>query len=397
VSASIDVTYDAHGMPARPARQTARAWAFAFGLAFAGTALAMPTPASAQGDPRPQRTTGPVTEVPIHDPVLIRQGGSYYLFGTGRGIAVWASDDRENWRRLDPVFTAAPAWVAELLPEFRNDIWAPDIFEHNGTYYLYYSVSAFGRNNSAIGVATNSTVDPSDPTFKWVDHGIVVQSVPGRDMWNAIDAHLVLDDDGTPWMSFGSHWGGLKLVKMDTSLTRIAEPQEWRTIAARHRYWKLDDRDAGDSANPELDYESLYPTRILEMNRASQSGAIEAPVIFRKNGWYYLFASWDRCCRGANSTYKLVVGRSRDIQGPYVDREGENLLHGGGSLVVHGFAESDRWAAGGHNDVVTVDGADYLVFHAYDKADEGRSKLLLREILWDEYGWPSVQLNRDRR
>lgn len=374
----------------RPNRPSVRAApAVAFVLAIAGTSLA----AHASAQPSQAPPTGPVTDVPIHDPVLTRQDGSYYLFGTGRGIAAWASDDLESWRRLDPVFNDAPAWVAPMLPEFRNHIWAPDIFEHGGTYYLYYSVSAFGRNTSAIGVATNATLDPSDASFRWVDHGMVVQSVPGRDMWNAIDPHLVLDEEGTPWMSFGSHWDGIKLVKMDTTLTSIAEPQEWWTIAARHRYWKLDERDAGDSANPELNYENLYSERLVAMNQASFSSAVEAPTIFRKDGWYYLFVSWDRCCRGVNSTYKVVVGRARDIRGPYVDREGESMVHGGGTLVVDGYASSERWAAGGHNDVVTFDGVDYLVFHAYDATDEGRSKLLVREIQWDEHGWPTVAVD----
>jgi arabinan endo-1,5-alpha-L-arabinosidase len=131
------------------------------------------------------------------------------------------------------------------------------------------------------------------------------------------------------------------------------------------------------------------------MNRASQSGAIEAPTIFSKDGWYYLFASWDRCCRGANSTYKVVIGRAREIQGPYLDREGEKMEHGGGSSVVLGLGESARWAAGGHNDVVTLDGTDYFVFHAYDKSDEGRSKLLIRRVQWDAFGWPTVEVDRD--
>jgi len=331
-------------------------------------------------------------DVPIHDPVLIEAEGSYYLFGTGRGIAVWASEDLTSWRSLGRVFSDTPPWVRDLLPRFDGNIWAPDIFRYEDTYYLYYSVSAFGRNTSAIAVATNPTLDPEDPDFGWTDHGMVVQSVPGRDMWNAIDPHLVLDEDGTPWMSFGSHWGGIKLVRMDPGLLRIAEPQEWRTIAARHRYWKLDERDAGDSANPELDYQNLYSGKILEMNRASESGAIEAPVIFRRGGYYYLFASWDRCCRGLESTYKVVVGRARDILGPYLDREGEAMVHGGGTLVVYGFGGGGRWVAGGHNDVISVDGTDYLVFHAYDATDEGRSKLLIERIEWDPFGWPSVTL-----
>ena len=381
------------GVAATPGFGGARvaAGASLVGLAFVVLGLTLP-PLSPLAAQRPETPTGPVMEPPIHDPVMIEEDGTYYLFGTGRGIEIWMSDDLETWHRNEPVFADSPPWVLGMLPDFRNTIWAPDIFEHDGTYYLYYSVSAFGRNNSAMGVATNTTLDPADPAYRWVDRGKVIQSVPGRDMWNAIDAHLVRDADGDPWMSFGSHWGGIKLVRMHPSLTRVAEPEEWHTIAARHRYWKLDERDAGDSANPELDYDALYPERVLELNRASENGAIEAPVIFRKDGWYYLFVSWDRCCRGSESTYKVVVGRSRDIEGPYLDREGENLEWGGGTLVIQGFGESERWAAGGHNDTVTLDGVDYLVFHAYDTEDEGRSKLVLREIRWDPYGWPTVDI-----
>jgi arabinan endo-1,5-alpha-L-arabinosidase len=330
------------------------------------------------------------TDVVTHDPVMIRQDDTYYLFATGNGVAVWSSKDMRSWRPEPPVFAAAPAWAAGVAPGFRNHIWAPDIYHHEGRYYLYYSVSAFGRNTSAIGVATNRTLNRQDPEFRWVDHGIVVRSVPGRDMWNAIDPHVMHDETGRPWMSFGSHWGGMKLVRLSEDLLRVAQPEEWYTISARHRYWKLDDRDAGDSANPELKYDSIYPAAILAMNRASQNGAIEAPFIFRKNGYYYQFVSWDRCCRGAESTYKVVVGRSRDITGPYLDREGEDMRFGGGTLVTRGFAESARWAAGGHNSTYTFDGKDYLVFHAYDALDDGKPKLVIREIEWDRAGWPSV-------
>ena len=122
------------------------------------------------------------------------------------------------------------------------------------------------------------------------------------------------------------------------------------------------------------------------------NGAIEAPYLFDRNGWYYLFVSWDRCCSGLESTYKVVVGRSQDIRGPYLDRTGENMAWGGGSLVIQGLGtEGSRWAAGGHNDAVTLNGTDYLVFHAYDRTDDGASKLVIREIQWDPYGWPTVE------
>lgn len=334
-------------------------------------------------------------DIGVHDPSMIKHDDRYYMFHTGRGISNWVSRDMINWIRLDPVFESAPEWTQDVVPEFENHIWAPSISFHNGTYYLYYSVSSFGRNNSAIGLVTNQTLNPDDPEFEWEDQGIVIESVPGRDMWNAIDATLSFDEDGTPWLAFGSHWMGIKLVQLEDDLKTVAitpEGNEWYTIAERHRYWKLDERDAGDSANPELDYDDLYPNAILDLNRQSENGAIEAPFIFKKGDYYYLFVSWDRCCRGENSTYKVVVGRSTDITGPYLDKAGQRMDYGGGSLVVKG---NDEYAAVGHNSVYTFDGTDYLVAHGYDLSDEGRSKLVILEVTWDDDGWPVVDLDED--
>lgn len=94
---------------------------------------------------------------------MIKQDDIYYLFCTGRGISVWSSKDMRNWEREDPGFGEAPGWTDTVVPGLKNHIWAPDITYRNGTYYLYYSVSAFGKNTSAIGVATNSTLDSDDP------------------------------------------------------------------------------------------------------------------------------------------------------------------------------------------------------------------------------------------
>ena len=317
---------------------------------------------------------GPVAaqhlEVRVHDPVMVEADGTYYLFNTGRGIGVMASEDMETWERLPPVFEEPPAWALEMIPRFRGHIWAPDISYHDGTYYLYYSASSFGSNNSAIGVATNTTLDPDDPAFEWVDHGPVVRSVRGRDMFNAIDPNLVEDDDGNAWLTFGSFWNGIKLFRLADDRLAPADPpeREWHTVASRHRYWKLDEADAGDTL----------------------SSAIEAPFIFRKDGWYYLFASWDRCCQGVNSTYKIVVGRARQVTGPYLDRTGEPMRLGGGTLVVKG---DSAWAGVGHNAAYTFDCTDYLVFHGYDISDNGRSKLWIEEITWDQEGWPHVTLD----
>ncbi len=303
-------------------------------------------------------------DIRVHDPVMIKEGNTYYLFCTGRGISVYSSKDMKNWTSQKPVFDEPPQWAVDAVPGYRGHTWAPDIAFHNGLYYLYYSVSAFGKNTSCIGLATNKTLNPESPDFKWTDHGKVIQSVPGRDLWNAIDPNLAFDDDGQPWLTFGSFWSGMKLVKMNENLKEVAEPQVWHTLSKRPRDFKRDDYDPGE-------------------------GAVEAPFIFKKNGKYYLFVSFDYCCRGVESTYKIVVGRADSIQGPYLDKEGLQMDHGGGSLVLQGNA---AWHGVGHNSAYTFDGKDYLVFHGYDASDEGRPKLIIREMTWDKEGWPVVVL-----
>ncbi len=303
-----------------------------------------------------------VSDIRVHDPVMARQDGTYYLFCTGFGISVYASTDLQNWERLKPVFENPPQWAVDAVKGFRGHIWAPDISFRNGKYYLYYSVSAFGKNTSCIGLATNTTLDPNDPEFKWEDHGKVVESVPGRDLWNAIDPNLIVDEEGTPWLTFGSFWRGMKLFRLNEEQSAPAEPQEWHTVAARPRDYYTEDNLAGE-------------------------GAIEAPFIFRKNGYYYLFVSYDYCCRGLESNYKIMVGRSEKVTGPYLDKRGRNMVHGGASLVLEGNKD---WPGVGHNSVYTFDGKDYLVYHGYDAAENGRSKLIINELSWDEEGWPLV-------
>jgi len=209
----------------------------------------------------------------VHDPVMIRQDSTYYIFCTGWGISVLSSKDMKHWKQQSPVFAKAPEWAVQTIPGFRGHIWAPDISYHNGQYYLYYAASAFGKNTSAIGVATNKTLDTTSKDFKWVDHGKVVQSVPNRDMWNAIDPNLIVDEGNTPWLVFGSFWNGIKMVKLNSDLLTIAQPEQWYTVASRKRDYILPDSVAGDAA-------------------------IEGPFIFKKDKYYYLFVSFDYCCRG---------------------------------------------------------------------------------------------------
>jgi arabinan endo-1,5-alpha-L-arabinosidase len=315
-----------------------------------------------------------VADVPIHDPVMIRQDGTYYAFATGQGIAVWSSRDRVHWRREPPVFAAPPAWAVEAVPTFRGHIWAPDISYHDGRYYLYYAVSAFGKNTSCIGVATNVTLDPRAPDFQWVDHGKVIQSVPGVTNWNAIDPNLITAADGTPYLAFGSFWDGLKLAKLTPDRLHVAQPlDELPTIASRKT----------DPAAPN-------PPALAGNPTDAGGNAIEAPFIFPHGGYYYLFASIDYCCKGAASTYKMIVGRAKELPGPYVDAAGVPLTRGGGTILLAG---DERWHGVGHCGVYDFDGVTYLIFHGYDATAHGQAKLRIEKLQWDDAGWPRVALS----
>ncbi|WP_192349930.1 family 43 glycosylhydrolase [Algoriphagus sp. Y33] len=300
-----------------------------------------------------------------HDPVMIKQDSLYYLFMTHGGIA--KSSDMKNWTRIDP----APRnleWVTQdMVPGYRGGFWAPDIQYYNGLYYLYYSPSAFGKNTSAIGVMTNKTLHQDDTDYKWEDQGMILQSIPGRDFWNAIDANVLFVEENSGetvgWLSFGSFWGGLKLVKLAPDMMSLAEPQEWYGIAQQERSFGRPDHNGGN-------------------------GAIEAPFIYHRDGYFYLFASIDYCCRGLESTYKTIVGRSKDVRGPYLDKSETAMFAGGGELIA---GETDNYAGIGHCSVYDFDGKAYFVAHGYDKQDNGRSKLIINEIQWDVDGWPSIE------
>ena len=345
-------------------------------------------PQGQNGGPRPQGQGGQRRpEMPVesdypqaHDPVVAECDGKFYVFTTGFGVSIMVSDDMKVWKNAGSVFQNPPQWALDSVPGYRGHTWAPDILYHNGTWYLYYSCSSFGKNSSAIGVATNKTLNQDDPDYKWVDHGMVIASTPGKDDWNAIDPNAVIDDDGNAWLCFGSFWSGIKMVKLDATLTKVDESQPLISLCYRPANTLPDYDEKNDSALKLDERGDIYNPG---------NGAVEAPFIYKKLGWYYLFVSYDLCCRGEKSTYKVVVGRSKDVKGPYVDKNGKPLMEGGGTIVVQGNA---RYAGAGHSATVDFGGWDYLFFHAYDMQDASRSHLIIREIDWDEDNWPSVKL-----
>lgn len=293
----------------------------------------------------------------VHDPALIKEGKNYYLVSTGAGVPIRCSADMREWEFCGRVSSGYPDWVGAAVPGVR-DLWAPDISLYSGKYHLYYSGSSFGSNRSVIGLATNVTLDSKDARYNWVDQGEVIASRPGND-YNAIDPNLALDRNGQPWLSFGSFWSGIQLVKIDAATGKPAPGAELISIAS----------------NPGSD-------------------AIEAPFIVQREDYYYLFVSHDFCCQGVESTYKIKMGRAKEITGPYVDREGKPLLGGGGTLV---YAGSTRWRGPGHNAIWIENDTYYLVYHSYDAQAMGEPTLRIEKLFWDDAGWawsPSALLGK---
>lgn len=288
----------------------------------------------------------------VHDPHIIREGDSYYIFSTGPGIPMRRSEDLFHWQVIGRVFAEVPQWARDAVPSVKS-VWAPDISYFNGQFHLCYSISTFGRIRSCIGLATNKTLDPQSKDYRWVDHGKVIESRPGRDDWNAIDANLVLDPENHPWLAFGSFWSGIKLLALD--------PQSGKPLAP--------------------------PASTLAIASRPGSKAIEGAFIVRKHAFYYLFVSFDLCGRGIDSTYRIMVGRSRDLKGPYRDRSGKAMMDGGGTLVL---ASHDHVRGPGHNSVLLDGKRDWLVHHYYDARASGVPTLQIRPLLWADDGWPLV-------
>lgn len=334
-------------------------------IAFLIASLAaIPVATTADPAPQPQsineRMNGDI--VPVHDPAIINGGDSFYVFSTsqvreGKGlIHIRSSKDLANWKFVGSVFPQIPEWASRDVPKAEG-IWAPDISYVNGQYRLYYAVSTFGSNTSVIGLATNTTLDPAAPGYAWKDEGEVFHS----DRWddfNAIDPNFIADADGGQWLAFGSFWTGIKLIRLDPATGKASTTdKKVYSIAERSQ------RDNGD--------------------------AIEAPYILHHGDYYYLFASFDFCCRGANSDYYTVVGRSRDVPGPYIDRDGKKMMNGGGFIVLHSQLDpTKRWRGPGGISILTAQGRDFIAYHAYDAQHDGAPTLRIQQLGWTDNGWP---------
>ncbi|WP_433131114.1 family 43 glycosylhydrolase [Micromonospora sp. CA-240977] len=289
--------------------------------------------------PQPTRVFG---DVGVHDPTVVkRPDGTYLVAHTGNNIALKTSTDRVTYRNAGAVFPGGAPWTTTYTAGALN-LWAPDLSYRNGRYYLYYSASTFGSNRSAIFLATSTT----GASGSWTNDGLVIESRTS-DNFNAIDPNLTVDDQGRWWLNFGSFWSGIKTIQLD--------PATGRRLGTS--------------------MQSL----------AAYGPGIEAPVVVKRGAWYYLYVSFDRCCQGASSTYRVMVGRSASPTGPFVDRNGRDLLSGGGTQVLasHGSIHGP-----GHQAFLADADGDYLFYHYY--ADNGASLLGINRIGYDAAAWPYV-------
>ncbi|MBN2473980.1 MAG: arabinan endo-1,5-alpha-L-arabinosidase [Pirellulales bacterium] len=287
----------------------------------------------------------------VHDPsTIVRCKDEYWLFATGRGLISRRSEDLAHWSVGPRVFLSPPDWAAQAVPANRGHFWAPDVIRHNDRYLLYYSVSMWGVNTSAIGLATNVTLDPADPDFGWTDQGIVIQS--GRhDDFNAIDPAVARGRQGDLWLAFGSFWSGIKLIRLDPGSGKRLAPDSPIHGLAHHE-------------------------------------SIEAPMIHHRQGYYYLFVNWGLCARGVYSTYNIRIGRSTQITGPYLDKDGRDMLRDGGSLFL---GTQNNFIGPGHAGVFSEGDRDWLSYHYYDGTRRGMPTLAVRRLDWDAEGWPQLR------
>ncbi|WP_158237359.1 family 43 glycosylhydrolase [Halegenticoccus soli] len=300
-------------------------------------------------DPDPSRRTyrNPVFGEVFADPTVVRaDDGTFYAYATYNDwgqpwrrplVPIARSETLVEWERAGEAFAEKPGWTGD------DGLWAPDIARLAGRYVLYYAVAQFGERNPAIGVAVSDS-----PAGPFEDRGPLLRSaeigVP-----NTIDPELLVDD-GVPYLFFGSHRGiyGVRLAPGGLSLA--GEPFQ---IAGR---------------------------------------GVEAACLVRRNGRYYFFGSRGTCCEGAESTYRVVVGRAPSLRGPYRNRAGEPLSRAPGTTILRG---DDTFAGPGHNAIVRDDdGADWIVYHAYERMDPWagpipRRVLMIDRLRWAD-GWPTV-------
>jgi arabinan endo-1,5-alpha-L-arabinosidase len=284
-----------------------------------------------------------------HDPTGIRKcGNTYWVFTTGYGIYSIYSHDLIYWTPGETPFArnAYPAWINTYVPGFEGHFWAPECVFMNGKYYLYYSCSTWGSKNSCIGLVTNTTLNPQDPGYSWEDQGVVVYSDQNSEA-NCIDPSVFRDGDGEYYLTYGSYFGGIRIVELD-------------------------------SVSGKLSGSYRYPVA---------SGDCEASCVIPHDGWYYLFINRGQCCQGVNSTYYIQAGRSESPVGPFLDKDGADLDAGGGTTIL---GTNGNFIGPGHVGYYVEQGGEWVTYHYYDGDRGGVATLAIGTVEWETDGWPRI-------
>ena len=283
--------------------------------------------------------TNPIVREDAPDPTIIKANGLYYLYATGEKI--YRSNNMINWQYVRKVFEG------KTRPSFVDvsSYWAPCITKQNNRYVLYFALSTWGGVDAAgIGVATAST--PEGPFDIANGNGKLFQSGEVG-VKNSIDPNYI-EENGRKYIIWGSFYGIYGIELNSDGLT-------------------------------------VKDTR----NKFQLAGTyFEAPYIYKRGGYYYLFGSIGSCCEGDNSTYQTVVGRSTSFTGPYTARNGGRMLDNSFEVLLSG---NSVWAGPGHNSRIIEDnsGTTWMTYHAYIKGQSniGRTALI-DEVKWSDDGWP---------
>lgn len=289
----------------------------------------------------------PVIDVSAPDPTVIRaEDGTFYLYATEdmRNVPIFHSANLVDWKLVGTAFTdnSRPKW----LP--KGGIWAPDIQRVGGKYHLYYAKSVWGGEwDAGIGVAVSN-----NPAGPFVDRGCMFTSKQ-IGIQNCIDPFYI-EDGGKKYLFFGSFHGiyGVELTADGLHVKQGAKPRE---VAGTF---------------------------------------MEATYIRRRGGYYYLFGSTGTCCEGARSTYRITIGRSKSLFGPYVDKAGQRLLDNHYNILLD---KDDSVLGPGHNAGLITDdaGNDYMFYHGFKASDPNAGRVVwLSRIVWAD-GWPSVMMEKD--
>ena len=269
----------------------------------------------------------------IHDPSTIAEcDGKYYTFGTGGGGLI--SEDGWSWHGG----AERPGGGA-----------APDVLKIGDRYLVIYGATGGGLgggHNGRILTMWNKTLDPQSPDFHFTQP-VEVCSSDGMEDQDAIDPCLLLDPTtGRLWCSYGTYFGTIRLIELDPETGK----------------------------------------RKLESGEPDIAIDCEATDLIYRDGWYYLLGTHGTCCDGVNSTYNIVVGRSKSVTGPYLDNVGRDMLQGGGRMVI---AAGNRVCGPGHFGRTIIDeGVEIMSCHYEADFDQGgRSVLGIRPLLWKN-GWP---------